>query len=45
MAPESRSIAEERLVEARGIKRKCIGRNLMGLCLFYEEKIPRCPLL
>jgi DNA primase catalytic core len=35
-----REISVERLVEARGIKLKRVGKNLMGLCPFHKEKNP-----
>jgi DNA primase len=35
-----REISVERLAEARGIKLRRVGKNLMGLCPFHQEKTP-----
>jgi DNA primase catalytic core len=35
-----REISVQRLVEARGIKLKRVGKNLVGLCPFHPEKNP-----
>jgi DNA primase catalytic core len=35
-----REISVERLVEARGIKLRRVGKNLMGFCPFHQEKNP-----
>lgn len=35
-----REISVQRLVEARGIKLKRVGKNLVGLCPFHQEKNP-----
>jgi DNA primase catalytic core len=35
-----REISVERLAEARGIKLRRVGKNLMGLCPFHQEKSP-----
>jgi DNA primase len=35
-----REISVERLVEARGIKLRRVGRNRMGLCPLHEDKTP-----
>jgi DNA primase catalytic core len=35
-----REISVQRLAEARGIKLRRVGKNLMGLCPFHKEKTP-----
>lgn len=35
-----REISVERLVEARGIQLKRVGKNLVGLCPFHKESKP-----
>jgi len=35
-----REISVQRLAEARGIKLRRVGKNLMGLCPFHQEKTP-----
>jgi DNA primase len=36
-----REISVQRLAEARGIKLRRVGKNLMGLCPFHQEKLLR----
>jgi DNA primase len=37
-----REVSLERLAEARGIKLKRHGKELMGLCPFHEDHSPSC---